>query len=71
VPAQVFATDIDAEAIERAGAGVYPDSICADVSAERLGRFFVKKGEAYRVAKSVRDCMVFAKLGVIKDPRFS
>ena len=71
VPAQVFATDIDAEAIERARAGVYPDSISADVSPERLERFFVQDGDTYRVAKSVRDCLVFAKQDVTKDPPFS
>jgi len=71
VPAQVFATDIDAEAIERARAGVYPSSISADVSAERLARFFVQDGDTYRVAKSVRDCLVFAKQDVTRDPPFS
>jgi two-component system CheB/CheR fusion protein len=68
---QVFATDIDAEAIERARAGVYPDSISADVSPERLARFFVQDGGTYRVAKRVRDCLVFAKQDVTRDPPFS
>ena len=71
VPIQVFATDIDAEAIERARAATYPDSISADVSPERLERFFVKDGTTYRVAKVVRDCLVFAKQDVTKDPPFS
>ncbi len=71
VTAQVFATDIDAEAIERARAGVYPASIMADVSPERLARFFVQDGDTYRVTKSVRDCLVFAKQDVTKDPPFS
>ncbi len=71
VPAQVFATDIDAEAIERARDGVYPDSISADVSPERLARFFVQDGDTYRVAKTVRDHLVFAKQDVTKDPPFS
>jgi two-component system CheB/CheR fusion protein len=71
VPVQVFATDIDAEAIERARAGVYPGSISADVSPERLTRFFVQDGDTYRMAKSVRDCLVFAKQDVTKDPPFS
>ncbi len=63
VPAQVFATDIDTEAIERARAGVYPASISADVSPDRLARFFVQDGDTYRVVKTVRDCLVFAKSG--------
>ena len=71
VPFQVFATDIDAEAIERARAGVYPETISADVSPERLARFFVEEGSSYRVAKSVRDSLVFAKQDLIKDPPFS
>lgn len=71
VPAQVFATDIDAEAIERARAGVYPDSISADVSLDRLARFFVQDGDTYRVVKTVRDCLVFAKQDVTKDPPVS
>ena len=71
MPAQVFATDIDAEAIERARVGVYPASISADVSPERLARFFVQDGDTYRVAKTVRDCLVFAKQDVTKDPPFS
>jgi len=71
VPTQVFATDIDAEAIERARVGVYPSSISADVSPERLARFFVQDGDTYRVAKTVRDCLVFAKQDVTKDPPFS
>ena len=71
VSPQVFATDIDAEAVERARAGVYPDSISADVSPERLERFFVRDGDTYRVAKTVRDCLVFAKQDVIKDPPFT
>ena len=71
VPAQMFATDIDAEAIERARAGVYPDRISADVSPDRLARFFVQDGATYRVAKTVRDCLVFAKQDVTKDPPVS
>lgn len=71
VSIQVFATDIDTEAIERARAGIYPDSIGADVSPERLERFFVRDGGNYRVAKAVRDCLVFAKQDVTKDPPFS
>ncbi len=70
---QVFATDIDAEAIDRARAGVYPDSIAADVSSERLARFFRKEeqGNSYHIRKSVRDMVVFATQSIIKDPPFS
>ncbi len=70
-PAQVFATDLDVEAIEKARAGVYPDSIAADVSPERLARFFVHENNSYRISKSIRDLVVFAKQDVLKDPPFS
>jgi two-component system CheB/CheR fusion protein len=69
--AQVFASDIDAEAIERARAGVYPASISADVSPERLARFFVQDGATYRVAKTLRNCLMFAQQDITKDPPFS
>jgi two-component system CheB/CheR fusion protein len=68
---QIFATDIDAESIERARAGVYPESIAADVSPERLARFFTQEDNSYRISKSVRDLVVFAKQDVLKDPPFS
>ncbi len=68
---QIFATDIDAEAIEKARTGIYPDSIAADVTPERLERFFSHDVTTYRVNKSVRDMVVFAKQDVLKDPPFS
>lgn len=70
---QVFATDIDRRAIDAARAGVYPASIAADLSAERLARFFVLEddGVHYRVQKRVRDVLVFSEQDVIRDPPFS
>ncbi len=70
---QIFATDIDGDAIEKARAGVYPDGIVADVSPERLGRFFVQDedGNTYQIRKSIRDMVVFAEQNVIEDPPFS
>jgi two-component system CheB/CheR fusion protein len=70
---QVFATDIDRQAIDQARTGVYPDSIAADVSPERLSRFFAAEqdGTAYRVHKGLRDMLVFSEQDVIKDPPFS
>ncbi|MHB1024257.1 MAG: CheR family methyltransferase [Desulfobacteria bacterium] len=70
-PVQIFATDIDIVSIERARAGVYPDSIAADVSTERLERFFTKDESSYRIHKDIRDMVVFAKQDVLKDPPFS
>jgi two-component system CheB/CheR fusion protein len=70
---QFFATDIDHRAVDVARAGVYPASIAADVSAERLARFFVQDPSdgAYRINKNIRDMLVFSEHDVIKDPPFS
>lgn len=70
---QVFATDIDARAIEVARAGTYPASMGDDVSAERLERFFSleKDGNSYRIRKSIRDILVFSEQNLIADPPFS
>ncbi|MDO8448362.1 MAG: CheR family methyltransferase [Rhodoferax sp.] len=70
---QVFATDIDRQAIGTARAGLYPASIAADITPERLARYFTAEadGSAYRVHKSIRDMLVFSEQDVIKDPPFS
>ena len=70
---QVFATDIDARAIATARAGVYPASIAADMSPERLARFFTLEpgGQAYRIHKGIRDLLVFSEQDLIKDPPFT
>ena len=68
---QVFATDIDSEAINKARAGIYPENIAADISPERLGQFFTHTDKAYHVKKNIRDMVVFAEQNVIKDPPFS
>ncbi|RJQ50319.1 MAG: PAS domain-containing protein [Nitrospiraceae bacterium] len=68
---QIFATDIDAEAVESARSGVYPESIAADVSAGRLERFFIKEDSVYKINKQIRDMVVFAVHDLTKDPPFS
>ncbi len=70
---QFFATDIDSRAIATARAGLYPTSIAADISPERLARFFSAEVglSSYRIHKSIRDLMVFSEQDVIKDPPFS
>lgn len=70
---QLFATDVDRRAIEVARAGFYPPNIAADVSAERLARFFVEAPTdgSFRVNKVLRDMLVFSEQDVIKDPPFS
>jgi len=70
---QLFATDIDSRAIATARVGSYPASIAADVSPERLARFFTLDAPAncYRVHKSIRDLLVFSEQDVVRDPPFS
>lgn len=71
--AQVFATDIDRQAIATARAGRYPVSIAADISPGRLARFFTAEPDknAYRIHKGLRDMMIFSEQDAIKDPPFS
>ena len=70
---QVFATDLDDRAIAVARIGLYPASIAADITPERLARFFTIEpdGSAYRVHKSIRDMLVFSEHNLIKNPPFS
>jgi two-component system CheB/CheR fusion protein len=68
---QIFGTDVSEAEIEKARAGVYPDSIAQDVPAERIERFFVKQDDHYRIAKSIRDACIFARHDVMRDPPFS
>jgi len=69
---QVFATDIDSRAIATARVGRYPASIAADVSAERLARYFTPEaGGTLRIHKNIRDLLIFSEQDVIKDPPFS
>lgn len=70
VPIQIFATDLDERALLVAREGRYPKAIAADVSEERLRRFFVEEGEHYRIRKEVRDLVLFASHSVLKDPPF-
>jgi len=68
---QIFGTDIDEDAIEYARAAIYPDSIAADISKERLNHFFIKDDSTYKVKKQIREMLVFATQSLIKDPPFS
>jgi chemotaxis methyl-accepting protein methylase len=68
---QIFATDLDRAAIERARQGLYLPNIAQDVSPERLNRFFVAEGDEYRVGKDIRGMVVFAQQNLIMDPPFT
>jgi two-component system CheB/CheR fusion protein len=71
IPIQIFATDISEVAIERARAGIYIENIVADVSQERLRRFFTKMDRGYQINKSIREMCVFARQDITRDPPFS
>jgi len=68
---QLFATDLDAEAIDHARTGVYFDNIMADVSSARLDKFFIKKDNTFQVKKELREMIVFAQHNLIKDAPFT
>ncbi|NTW52023.1 MAG: chemotaxis protein CheB [Chlorobiaceae bacterium] len=68
---QIFATDLDKDAIDKARIGLYPPNIVADVSSERLNRFFVRDDHGWRVSREVREMVVFAPQNVIMDPPFT
>ncbi|GEO41507.1 protein-glutamate methylesterase [Skermanella aerolata] len=68
---QVFASDVDPDAIAYAREGLYPETIDAEVSPERLKRFFTKEDHGYRVTSALRESVVFTVQDVLADPPFS
>ncbi len=70
-PLQVFASDIDEEALQVARAGLYTLNDVADVSPERLRRFFTKVRDGFGVRRELRETVLFASHDLLKDPPFS
>ncbi len=68
---QIFASDLDNEAIETARKGLFPAHIVSDVSPQRLSRFFTKTDEGYHINTEIREMVVFAKHNVILHPPFT
>lgn len=68
---QIFATDLDSKAINKAREGVFSVNIAEQMSAERLNRYFVKMDRGYQVVKTIRDMILFAQQDMIKDPPFT
>ncbi|MGM0545649.1 MAG: CheR family methyltransferase [Bacteroidota bacterium] len=68
---QIFATDIDREALDIARKGEYPESIASDVSTKRLAKYFTKEGIQYRVKQNISSLILFAAHDLLKDPPFS
>jgi two-component system CheB/CheR fusion protein len=71
VPVKLLASDVNEAALDRARAGIYPDNIEADVSADRLRRFFAKVDGHYQIGKAVRDLCIFSRHNLASDPPFS
>ena len=71
VPIQIFGTDLSETAIQRARAGIYRETIEADVSSIRLRRFFHRIDSGYQISKTVRDLCIFSTQNVFSDPPFS
>jgi two-component system, chemotaxis family, CheB/CheR fusion protein len=67
----IFASDVDPVEIARAREGFYPAAIAADVTPERLARYFVKEGEGYRIGARIRANVVFSIQNLLVDPPFS
>jgi len=68
---QLFGTEISEQALERARTGLYSEAIAADVTRERLKRFFLKVERGYQISKRIRDCCIFARQNLTRDPPFS
>jgi two-component system CheB/CheR fusion protein len=71
VKLQIFASDVDEDALGTARAGIYPESIEADVAPARLARFFAKKGRSYRVVRELRQVVVFTVQNLLAHAPFS
>lgn len=67
---KIFATDIDIQAIEQAGKGVFSENIIDDVSAERLAKYFMKRNDQYHISKEIRRMIIFAPHNMLSDPPF-
>jgi len=68
---QIFATDIDQEALDIARKGSYPESIAADITTKRLNKYFKKEGSEYQVKQNIGNMVLFAAHNLLKDPPFS
>lgn len=68
---QIFASDLDSEAIEKARSGFFNPVIAASVSKERLEKYFNKTGSFYRINSEIREMIIFAVQNVIADPPFT
>jgi len=68
---QIFATDLDPDAIDRARQGIFTRNVEENIPAERLARYFVIDGKSYRIRKELRNSIIFAQQNIISDPPFT
>ncbi len=68
---QIFASDIDTDAIDIARKGMFAENIAADVSPKRLSRFFIKTDDGYRISTEIREMVIFAQHNIIMHPPFT
>ncbi|MDO8843349.1 MAG: chemotaxis protein CheB [Methylicorpusculum sp.] len=68
---KVFATDVDARAVEKASCGLYPESIAADIPPHLLVKYFLRREDSFQISQSIREMVVFAQHNLIKDPPFT
>lgn len=68
---QIFATDLDEDAISFARYGIYSNNIEADLTSDQLSQYFVKDGSSYRICKEIREMVIFAQQNIIMDPPFT
>jgi two-component system CheB/CheR fusion protein len=68
---QIFATDLDNDAVEFARRGVFSENIASDISPDRLSRFFVKTDDGFRINNEIREMVVFAQHNLIMHPPFT
>ena len=71
VKVQLYATDLDDDAINTARLGFYPINIAQDLTPERLGRFFSREDNGLRIKKEIREMVVFAVQSITRDPPFT
>lgn len=68
---KIFATDVDAQCVETAGAGAYPESAAVEINPDRLERFFIRKGNSFVVKNELRQVVVLARHNLLADPPFT
>lgn len=68
---QIFGTDINSDSIDYARKGIYPSTVAASITSERLQHFFTQEGQFYRVNRDLRESIIFAKQDLMKDPPFT